>query len=63
MARALRILHATLAIAAIGLGMTVGGASGWETHGLIGAVVLAAIGGVVGAIVVSLPSLVLQVVR
>jgi hypothetical protein len=63
MTRAIKVLHAIFAIAAITLGIIIGGLYGWETHGLIGAVVVGAIGGLVGAVVVSLPSLVLQVLR
>ena len=63
MARAIKFLYALWALAPVALGATIGVSYGWETHGLVGAVVVGVIGGFVGAIAASLPALVLQVFR
>ena len=60
---AVKVLYAVFAFVAIALGMIIGGTFGWETHGLVWAAVLGAIGGFAGAVLASLPTLVLQVLR
>lgn len=64
MARTIRIvLHAVWAIFTVTFGTAVGAATGWASHGLLGAVAVGFVGFCIGALAAASPEVVLQILH
>ena len=64
MARTIRIvLHVIWAIFTVTFGTAVGAATGWASHGLLGAVAVGFVGFCVGALAAASPEAVLQILH
>jgi len=64
MARTIKtVLHVIWAIFTVTLGTAVGAATGWASHGLLGAVAVGFVGFCVGALAAASPEGVLQILQ